>query len=156
MAPILVWRIPWTEEPGRLLSMGSQRVWHNWATEHAHTRACKPKIHWQKEGLDYYEEGPMQLLQWFTALTPKVGKKNTYPHLSRAIEFKLMWIAGYHLHHGNPLLPHHKTVKTRVQFQWHGPLRRRQASESEDHGWVKAETSQQCNIGKWPLFASVF
>ena len=31
---ILVWRIPWTEEPGGLWSMGSQRVGHNWATEH--------------------------------------------------------------------------------------------------------------------------
>ena len=29
---ILVWRIPWTEEPGRLQSTGSQRVGHNWAT----------------------------------------------------------------------------------------------------------------------------
>ena len=27
---ILVWRIPWTEEPGRLQSMGSQRVRHDW------------------------------------------------------------------------------------------------------------------------------
>ena len=27
---ILAWRIPWTEEPGRLQSMGSQRVGHNW------------------------------------------------------------------------------------------------------------------------------
>ena len=26
---ILAWRIPWTEEPGRLQSMGSQRVGHN-------------------------------------------------------------------------------------------------------------------------------
>ena len=26
---ILAWRIPWTEEPGRLRSMGSQRVGHN-------------------------------------------------------------------------------------------------------------------------------
>ena len=26
---ILAWRIPWTEEPGRLRSMGSQRVRHN-------------------------------------------------------------------------------------------------------------------------------
>ena len=26
---ILVWRIPWTEEPGGLKSMGSQSVWHN-------------------------------------------------------------------------------------------------------------------------------
>ena len=29
---ILAWKIPWTEEPGRLLSMGSQRVRHDWAT----------------------------------------------------------------------------------------------------------------------------
>ena len=26
---ILAWRIPWTEEPGRLQSVGSQRVRHN-------------------------------------------------------------------------------------------------------------------------------
>ena len=26
---ILAWRVPWTEEPGRLQSMGSQRVGHN-------------------------------------------------------------------------------------------------------------------------------
>ena len=29
---ILAWRIPWTEELGRLQFMGSQRVGHNWAT----------------------------------------------------------------------------------------------------------------------------
>ena len=29
---ILAWRIPWTEEPGGLQSMGSQRVRYNWAT----------------------------------------------------------------------------------------------------------------------------
>ena len=28
----LAWKIPWTEEPGRLQSMGSQRVGHDWAT----------------------------------------------------------------------------------------------------------------------------
>ena len=35
MAPhssILAWRIPWTEEPDRLQSVGSQRVRHNWTT----------------------------------------------------------------------------------------------------------------------------
>ena len=30
---ILAWRIPWTEEPGRLWSMGSQRVRHDLATK---------------------------------------------------------------------------------------------------------------------------
>ena len=29
---ILAWKIPWMKEPGRLQSMGSQRVWHDWAT----------------------------------------------------------------------------------------------------------------------------
>ena len=29
---VFPWRIPWTEEPGGLPSMGSERIWHNWAT----------------------------------------------------------------------------------------------------------------------------
>ena len=29
---ILTWKIPWMEEPGRLQSMGSLRVGHDWAT----------------------------------------------------------------------------------------------------------------------------
>ena len=29
---ILAWRSPWTEEPGGLWSMGSQRVSHDWVT----------------------------------------------------------------------------------------------------------------------------
>ena len=35
MAPhssTLAWKIPWTEQPGRLQSMGSLRVGHDWAT----------------------------------------------------------------------------------------------------------------------------
>ena len=31
---ILAWEIPWTEEPGGLQSVGSQRVGHDWATTH--------------------------------------------------------------------------------------------------------------------------
>ena len=31
-ANILAWRIPCSEEPSRILSKGSQRVWHDWAT----------------------------------------------------------------------------------------------------------------------------
>ena len=33
---ILAWKIPWMEEPGRLLSMGLQRVRHEWATSLLH------------------------------------------------------------------------------------------------------------------------
>ena len=34
LSSILAWRIPWTEESGRLQFIGSQRVRHTWATKH--------------------------------------------------------------------------------------------------------------------------
>ena len=40
---ILAWRTPWTEEPGRLQSMGSHRVEHNWARKHS------TGSHWNKD-----------------------------------------------------------------------------------------------------------
>ena len=40
---ILARRVPWTEEPGGLQSMGSQRVGHDWPRKHrAHTRVTEP------------------------------------------------------------------------------------------------------------------
>ena len=55
---ILSWEIPWTKEPGGLQSM-SQRVGHDWGTEHALTRGdykqisllsiyhCFLTLHWE-------------------------------------------------------------------------------------------------------------
>ena len=40
---VLAWRIPWTEEPGRLQSMGSQRVGHDLATKEQRRRKNKTK-----------------------------------------------------------------------------------------------------------------
>ena len=37
---ILAWKIPWTEEPGGLRSMGSQRVGHDWANLHSQFHAA--------------------------------------------------------------------------------------------------------------------
>ena len=48
MAPhssTLAWKIPWTEEPGRLQSMGSQRVGHNWAT----SLSLFTFMHWRRK-----------------------------------------------------------------------------------------------------------
>jgi len=42
---ILAWRIPWTEEPGGLQSMGSHRVRHDWVTDtytYTHTPIFMP------------------------------------------------------------------------------------------------------------------
>ena len=41
MAPhssIFAWKISWAEEPGRLQSMGPQRVGYNWAHTHTYVR----------------------------------------------------------------------------------------------------------------------
>ena len=48
MAPhssTLAWKIPWTEEPGRLQSMGSWRVGHDWAT----SRSLFTFTHWRRK-----------------------------------------------------------------------------------------------------------
>ena len=40
--PGVPWEIPWTEEPGRLQSMVSQRVEHDWVSEHNSVGLPKP------------------------------------------------------------------------------------------------------------------
>ena len=50
---ILVWRIPWAEEPGGLQSIGSQIVRHAWATD---------TLFWAPEILDTTAELPSSSL----------------------------------------------------------------------------------------------
>ena len=48
MAPhssTLAWKIPWVEEPGRLQSMGSLEVWHDWAT----SLSLFTFMHWRRK-----------------------------------------------------------------------------------------------------------
>ena len=41
----LAWKIPWTEEPGRLQSMGSLRVRHDWVT----SLSIFTFLHWRRK-----------------------------------------------------------------------------------------------------------
>ena len=41
----LAWKIPWREEPGRLQSMGSRRVQHDWAT----SLSLFTFLHWRRK-----------------------------------------------------------------------------------------------------------
>ena len=48
MAPhssTLAWKIPWMEEPGRLQSMGSRRVGHDWVT----SLSLFTFMHWRRK-----------------------------------------------------------------------------------------------------------
>ena len=38
------WKIPWTEKPGRLQSMGSRRAGHNWVTSLGHLVLAQSKL----------------------------------------------------------------------------------------------------------------
>ena len=52
----LAWKIPWTEEPGRLQSMGSLGVGHNWGT----SLSLFPFMHWRRTDWKYEEyESPL-------------------------------------------------------------------------------------------------
>ena len=44
LSSIIAWRIPWTVEPGRLQSMGLQRIGHNWVHVHTCARAHTHKL----------------------------------------------------------------------------------------------------------------
>ena len=52
---ILAWEIPWTEEPDRLQSMGSQRLRYECVTDHAHVHysAGDQQVFVEKKEKDY-------------------------------------------------------------------------------------------------------
>ena len=63
---ILAWRIPWTEEPGGLQSMGLQRVGHDWATNTQPVNMMrKPQIPRVRRG----PEARVVIGSWHTART---------------------------------------------------------------------------------------
>ena len=67
------WRIPWTEKPGGLQSMGSQRVGHDWATNTftfiaKHNRNLKSTLFlrwWLKSQEDFKLERECVLHLWY-------------------------------------------------------------------------------------------
>ena len=65
---ILACRIPLTEESGRLQSMGSQRVGHDWATEHASCTNSVCRKWWS------FPHGPtLFLLQFLMSVNPSIN-----------------------------------------------------------------------------------
>ena len=55
---VLAWRIPWTEEPGGLQSLRSQRVGRNLATEQQQQQT---EIQIQGDGFSHLESLPLSL-----------------------------------------------------------------------------------------------
>ena len=80
---ILAWKIPWTEEPGRLQFMGSQRVGHNWATSLSYVNMTQAVSRIYKESVPIRKRDTTQLLNYTKDLnTSQVSSvTQSYPAL---------------------------------------------------------------------------
>ena len=68
---ILAWKIPWTEKPGGLQSMGVARVRHNLVTKPPPPPKSVPKLLVLREGKKKWEEGPNKSMLIFFPLVKK-------------------------------------------------------------------------------------
>ena len=50
---ILAWRIPWTEDPDGLQSMGSHSAGHDWGHTHIADKQCCVSFRWTAKGLSH-------------------------------------------------------------------------------------------------------
>ena len=60
----LAWKNPWMEEPGRLQSMGSLRVRHNWIT----SLSLFTFMHWRRKWQPTCRENPRDSGAWWAAV----------------------------------------------------------------------------------------
>ena len=74
------WRIPRTEEPGGLQSMGLKRVRHNWATDHTHTHTHTHTY----RGWAAWE-------QHLAYLRPKWGNGQNNPYMNQSSKPLVSW-----------------------------------------------------------------
>ena len=82
----IAWKIPWTEETGKLQSMGLQRVGHNWATS-LHILLKRASLVAQTvKHLPAMQETQVQSLGWEDPL-----EKEMAPH-SSTLAWKIPWM----------------------------------------------------------------
>ena len=89
---ILVWKIPWAEEPAGLQSMGLQRVGHDWTCAHTHMNpgpSCQiPFVllisifillpgEWWKANISDKLEGKSTFWAWMWGMGVEVGTKES-------------------------------------------------------------------------------
>ena len=94
MAPhsnTLAWKIPWTEEPGRLQSMGSWRVGHDWVT----SLSLFTFLHWRRK----WQPTPVFLLgdsqgrgAWWAAIYGVTQSQTRLKQLSSSPIFHVVFI----------------------------------------------------------------
>ena len=100
----LAWKIPWMEEPGRLQSMGSQRVGHDWAT----SLSFFTFLHWRRKWQPTPVFLPGESQGWGSLRAAIYGvtqSRTRLKWLSRSIQNSLVHYR-YHAGHYIPGLTH--------------------------------------------------
>ena len=95
---ILAWRIPWTEEPGGLSSMGSQRVKHDWACSHAPCHRDDGK-----SSEEFYLQKNLRQVAtlWGASKEPQCGyseKGNKFWKLKIIVPTQALWLSQLQLY----------------------------------------------------------
>ena len=124
MAPhssTLAWKIPWTEEPGALQSMGSLEVGHDWAT----SLSLFTFMHWRRK----WQPTPVFLSaesqgrgSWWAALYGVTQSRTRLKQLSRSSSSRtLQWLfvllcAHINLRWGNKVILY--TTENYIPYPW--------------------------------------
>ena len=113
---ILAWRIPWTEEPVKLQSMGSQRAGHNWVTNtHTHINVDLVAIYGKtKKGLAQTVQSLshvwLLVISWTAAHQAFLSITNSQSLLRLlSIGMSLQWV-------GNAIQPSHPLSSSSPAF----------------------------------------
>ena len=105
----LVWKIPWTEEPGRLQSKGSLRVGYDWAT----SLSLFTFMHWRGRWQPTPVFLPGEFQGWgslvgchlwgrtesdTTEVTKQASNVNLKFHFENLLQFKVLILNEYHFY----------------------------------------------------------
>ena len=102
----LAWRIPWTEEPGRLQFMGTQRVGQNWANNTSYLNKGFPDGSAGKESI--YNAGNLGSVP---GLGRSPGEGNNYP-----VQYSHMETSMDCIVHGVEKIWTTQTVNTKIRL----------------------------------------
>ena len=96
----IAWKIPWTEDPGRLQSMGSQRVGHDWVTSLHFTSMLSRASHvaqWIKNlpAMQGIQETWVQSLDLEDPLEEEMATHSSYSCLGNPMD-RGAWQAAVH------------------------------------------------------------
>ena len=124
MAPgssIPAWRIPWTEEPGGLQSMGSQRVGHDWAHHWTVIGAQWMIVRWNNKWIKENEENKWNCTVMLRARISEPTEREQVHHGNARARREFISSAlgpKSHLTQGNPTRAPNKGVWRRIYRQF--------------------------------------